>query len=281
MAGLRVISHVPGPQRRPPSDDDLRIYVTAPGAIRFDDRAAPEPGAAEAATLPPSSPAASSSAASSARCAPPIQRHDVPGVPGAFLLPGVLSPRECSQLLHAAEAIGYARDGIDGIGAVVWLADESLLGPIFERVRSALPAHVGGCPLRGINARLRLFRYGAGAVYRPHIDGSWPGSGVDAQGQLTDDAFPGQRISRLTFLIYLNGGFDGGATTFFRPGAGGPGNIAAYGVQPQQGSVLCFPHGEGAGSLVHEGSAVDAGGAKYIIRSDVLYATRPGPAAAT
>ena len=36
------------------------------------------------------------------------------------------------------------------------------------------------------------------------------------------------------------------------------------------GSVLCFPHGDTAGSLVHEGSAVTAG-TKYIIRSDVLY----------
>ena len=255
--GLRVLSHVPGPQRRPPSADDLRIYATAPGAIRFDaEHARAERGGA-------------------------LARHDVPGVPGAFLLPGVLARAECSQLLHAAEAIGFARDGIDGIGAVVWLADESLLAPVFARVRALLPPRVGGCALRGLNARLRLFRYGAGAVYRPHIDGSWPGSGLDASGRLTDDAFPGdERVSRLTFLVYLNGGFDGGATTFFLPGAGGAGHVAARGVQPQAGSVLCFPHGEGAGSLVHEGSAVAPGGAKYIVRTDVLYAARPDGAGA-
>ena len=47
-------------------------------------------------------------------------------------------------------------------------------------------------------------------VYRPHIDGAWPGSGIDEQGNYIYDAFveqPAQaRHSRLTFLIYLNDG---------------------------------------------------------------------------
>ena len=34
--------------------------------------------------------------------------------------------------------------------------------------------------------------------------------------------------------------------------------------------MLVFPHGESAGSLVHEGAAVTKG-CKYIIRTDVLY----------
>ena len=38
--------------------------------------------------------------------------------------------------------------------------------------------------------------------------------------------------------------------------------------------MLCFPHGEGAGSRVHEGSAVTQG-AKYIVRTDVLYKLPP------
>jgi len=31
-----------------------------------------------------------------------------------------------------------------------------------------------------------------------------------------------------------------------------------------------FPHGDAAGALLHEGSAVTAG-AKYVVRTDVLY----------
>ena len=54
------------------------------------------------------------------------------------------------------------------------------------------------------------------AVYRPHVDGAWPGSGL-LDGKVVFDAF-GDRWSRLTFLIYLNDGFEGGATTFYTPG---------------------------------------------------------------
>jgi hypothetical protein len=56
-----------------------------------------------------------------------------------------------------------------------------------------------------------------GAVYRPHVDGAWPGSGVDAAtGEYVFDAL-GDRWSRLTFLVYLNDGFEGGCTTYYTP----------------------------------------------------------------
>ena len=67
--------------------------------------------------------------------------------------------------------------------------------------------------------------------------------------------------------MYLNDEFDGGETTFFVPGEEG---LCARPVRPQQGSVVVFPHGDTAGSLVHEGSGVKEG-AKYIIRTDVVY----------
>ncbi len=54
------------------------------------------------------------------------------------------------------------------------------------------------------------------AVYRPHVDGAWPGSGLSSEGKVLFDAF-GDRWSRLTFLIYLNDGFEGGSTTFYTP----------------------------------------------------------------
>ncbi|KAJ1416688.1 hypothetical protein B484DRAFT_315195, partial [Ochromonadaceae sp. CCMP2298] len=139
----------------------------------------------------------------------------------------------------------------------------------------------------GINARWRLFRYFSGAVYRPHIDGAWPGSGlkrprfISSDYIFTDDCF-GDRQSKLTFLIYLNGGFEGGRTTFFLPEGhtegskvvGGDaqytGVVHAHSVTPQAGSVLCFRHGDALASLVHEGSNVTHG-CKYVLRSDVLY----------
>lgn len=255
--GVHVVSHVPGPQRRPPSPNDLYIYGTAPGVIL--DSSAPSPPPA-----PPSAPPTATPA-----------RHDVPDVPGAFLMTDILSPSECRRIIAAAEAIGYSPDAVLGIDCVQWLADPSMLDPIYERCRPLLPASIAGCALRGINARWRMFRYTPGAVYRPHIDGAWPGSGFDADGKYTDDAYKGDRYSRLTFLVYLNGGFEGGGTTFYLPGEAGPGYIEARSVEPREGSVLCFPHGDAQGSLVHEGSGVGQGGVKYVIRSDVLYAVKP------
>ena len=136
-----------------------------------------------------------------------------------------------------------------------------------------------GAPLLGINARWRLYRYYPGAVYRPHVDGAWPGSGVVKDGEAEGgeayayDAF-GDRRSRLTMVVYLNEGFEGGGTTFFTAAAGELGVVEARTVAPRVGAVLVFPHGEGVGSLVHEGSAL-LSGAKYILRTDVLYGLRP------
>ena len=70
-------------------------------------------------------------------------------------------------------------------------------------------------------------RYAPGCTYRPHLDGSWPGSGVrtttttQPQAQAQSGGFDGfgtgdggreeyvhdawgDRRSRLTFLVYLN-----------------------------------------------------------------------------
>jgi hypothetical protein len=70
-------------------------------------------------------------------------------------------------------------------------------------------------------------------------------------------------------LIYLNDDFESGETTFFMPSAR-EGVMNAYPVKPVMGGVVMFPHGEAAGALLHEGTGVRKG-AKYVIRTDVLY----------
>lgn len=162
----------------------------------------------------------------------------------------------------------------------------------------------GGNPcfeLNSINKRWRFFRYGQGCVYRPHIDGSWPESKLvprskeDEADESTDQSdtdsdvvgrsfrqqykydtdASGETRSFLTFLIYLNDGFEGGATRFYRSSTGGSNEtsgtdgMVAQGVQPKKGCVLVFPQGNTA-SLLHEGSAVTKG-TKYVVRTDVLY----------
>ena len=245
---FRIVHSTPGAERKPPSPHALNVYSTAPGTICFDSSAARDLGR---------------------------RRLDVPGVPGAFLMMGVLSRRECQRIIQVADAIEYKPDAVDGIDNIVWLADDSFLKPLYARCEQMLPASIGQGKLRGLNARLRLFRYLPGAVYRPHIDGAWPGSGLDANGVYTDDAFANTEeklYSKLTFLVYLNDSLGGGETTFFLPSKdkGFP-HIEARSVSPRVGNVLCFPHGDVLGSLVHEGSEVAPGGVKYIIRTDVLY----------
>ena len=132
---VKVISHVPGHSRRPPSETDLNIFSMAPNSIIFVHRAVTQ------------------------------RKRDVAKVAGTFLIQNVLSNNECAQLIAAAEAIGFSHDAVAGIDNIVLYADDSLLLPIFERTRDFLP-QIG---LVGINARFRFFRYRQGAVYRPHI----------------------------------------------------------------------------------------------------------------
>ena len=169
-----------------------------------------------------------------------VGRVDVPFVPGAFVLTGVLSREEAAQIIAVSERMGYSQDAdyafsapekgsgsgsrsgsgqggpslpdvflvpvldadhgdtdpgtaadtryISGAGSgyssvragggqlsaarasaggeraagCVWLADESLLSPVWERVRRLLAPQIGGCRLKGINARWRLYRYDQG-----------------------------------------------------------------------------------------------------------------------
>jgi hypothetical protein len=70
--------------------------------------------------------------------------------------------------------------------------------------------------------------------------------------------------------IYLNDHFPSGHTTFFLPSSR-PAVLNAFPVKPSAGCALIFPHGDSKGSLLHEGSPVGAGGAKYVIRSTLLF----------
>ena len=264
----RVVHTVPSALRRPPCPLDLHVFASPPGEVEV----------------------------FGGCCTPAL---DVPGVPGARLLPGALSAPECGALIQLLESIGFSEDAVPGVDCVHLLADKAtLLDPLFHRLSSApgflpssLPpaAHAvasgsssssssagGGAniaahtKLVGINARWRCFRYTAGVTYKSHIDGAWSGAGLTEKGEFSEDVFGGA-LSRFTLLFYLNGGFKGGGTTFFLGGEE-EGVIDARGVEPAVGAALVFPHGEALGSLVHEGSEVEAGGhVKYLVRTEVLY----------
>ena len=150
------------------------------------------------------------------------------------------------------------------------MADSQLLDAVYDRVKSFLPQFIGepGNVVAGLNARWRIYRYTPGSIYRPHIDGAWPGSKMTSDGKYLYDGF-GDRWSKLTFLIRLNDNFEGGETTYFTP-ARDLGFLDATPVCPRLGDCLVFPHGACEGSILHEGSPV-LEGSKYVIRTEVLY----------
>jgi hypothetical protein len=260
---FRICSNIPGPERRPPNLHPAIVYASCPNAI-------------------PLFPSTSDSLLQSTPPTIPATRQDVPYVPGAFLLTSILSPAECASIVTATSALGFLPDQPVGGSAVelssvlasnvYWLADKEFLDVLWSRVLPFLPPVIAGKEVRGLNARFRVYRYVPGAIYRPHLDGAWPASGLDpVTGEYVYDSSPPDDPlwSRLTFLIYLNDEFSNGQTTFFMPSPSAVGVMDARPVKPMQGSILVFPHGE-THALLHEGSPVTEGG-KFVIRTDVLY----------
>jgi len=281
---LRVLTSIPGPDRKPPNLHPAIIWTSTPLAIPLTPPTDPE-------TLQPLE----------------ITKTPLPQIPNSFILQNVLSPETCRLIIGAGETVGFTPDqAVSGSATELvsvlahnfyWMADEAFNTALFERVRPFLPPTVAGRPLRTLNRRYRCYRYVPGSVYRPHVDGAWPPSGIDpATGAYVYDATAGQatrEYSRFTFLVYLNDEFEGGETTYFVPsvdprtaaspesdsaaketldGAPVPAypHLQAHPIRPVQGSIVVFPHGDTAGSLVHEGTGVIKG-AKYIIRTDVVY----------
>ncbi|CAD7930689.1 unnamed protein product [Amoebophrya sp. A25] len=228
----------------------------------------------------------------------------------------------------------------------VWIADQNSLNKVvFHRCRDLLPEYVYGGeevfakkdtastvekpdeknnaekpadtstttavprlgPVTGLNQRWRLYRYNESDIFRPHTDGSWPGSGLTSDKKsLVQDLYDGAQHSMLTFLLYLNDDCEGGETTFYyakddafrhlseklwakdptattgttsssTPSASttssGQVDLCRVSVRPKKGAALVFWHGQHPLSPLHEGSKVQ-NGSKYVIRTDVLYDIR-------
>jgi hypothetical protein len=250
---FREVYREKGMDRRPPNLHDMILYTSDPTTIQ-------------------------------PQMSKEVERIDVPNLPGVFVLTNVLAAADCEKMIQCAEQMGMTPDTPSGGSAkdltsvladnFFWLAHEELNDWIFHRCKPFLPQEIQGRGIAGLNARWRLYRYTPGSIYRPHIDGAWPGSGLTPSGKYEYDAY-GDRWSKLTFLIRLNDDFEGGATTYFTPSVD-VGYMDGRPVLPKQGSVLVFPHGDTEGSILHEGSAVfDTQGklrdAKYVIRTEVLY----------
>jgi prolyl 4-hydroxylase len=174
------------------------------------------------------------------------------GMRTLFTLPRFLEPSECQRLIREAEERGFTDAPITTSGGFVMMPEvRNNTRVMFDDVPLAMRLWAKLEPLLagrsspgalGLNERFRFYRYDPGQAFRWHRDGRFVRNIKEA--------------SRLTFMIYLNEGFAGGATEFDFP---------EEIVRPREGMALVFDHG-----LQHQGAEVTRG-TKYVLRSDVMY----------
>jgi prolyl 4-hydroxylase len=175
--------------------------------------------------------------------------------PSIFVLHDFLPAEECQRLIAWSEQLGYGDAPITTAAGFVMrkdirdnervmVDDTPLAEKLWSLARPMLPANWFGWEIVGFNERLRFYRYDAGQKFAPHTDGYFERDNGDR--------------SHLTFMIYLNDGFAGGATAFHhcRP---------SLEVIPVTGKALVFYHRQ-----LHEGMPV-VEGRKYVLRTDVMY----------
>lgn len=174
-----------------------------------------------------------------------------------FVIRDFLSPEECEHHIAISESAGYTDAPITTARGFVMMKhirdntrvmvdDLDLAEGLFERARPYLPERQGIWGLLSLNERFRYYRYDPGQTFRPHYDGSFDRSRTES--------------SFLTFMIYLNDGFEGGETAFYSNDS-----EPHLRVTPERGTALVFIHEQ-----LHEGAPVISG-RKYVLRTDVMY----------
>lgn len=168
------------------------------------------------------------------------------------VIPDFLSAQECQDAIAFSEGKVYEDAPVDtGRGMAVMkdvrdndrvmVDDVARAARLYERVEPFLPALLdqqwSPC---GLNERLRYYRYDAGQKFDWHRDGYY-------------ERRSGER-SLLTFMVYLNDGFDGGDTLFTKIG-GLYLSEDDLRVKPRRGMALIFDH-----KILHTGSPSRVGG---------------------
>lgn len=170
---------------------------------------------------------------------------------GVYTIDHVMTPAECEQIIRRAEASGFEVAALNTLHGArvdpgvrnndrVILDDPELAGELWARVAPHTPPLWVGRQVRGLNERFRFYRYTPGQRFTWHVDGAY-------------ERDNGEK-SFLTLLIYLNEGYEGGATKFHH-----------LAVDGRTGMALVFDH-----VLPHEGAELTRG-VKYVLRSDVMY----------
>jgi len=177
-----------------------------------------------------------------------------------FELPAFLDDATCDAWIADIESAGFEPALIKGFkGAVrkpeirnndrLIRDDKVTADALYARLHPFLSKSFRKRDVVGLNERFRFYRYGPGQKFDWHQDGYF-------------ERDNGER-SLFTFMVYLNGDFEGGATSFSDVYAGQ--SFPEFQVKPQKGSALVFYH-----PIMHRGDPVISGH-KYVLRTDVMY----------
>mmetsp|Transcript_23744 Transcript_23744/g.74748 ORF Transcript_23744/g.74748 Transcript_23744/m.74748 type:complete len:256 (+) Transcript_23744:101-868(+) len=207
----------------------------------------------------------------------PISQLEQVGEHQVWLVQGLFSAAECTRLLTAAEGHGFGTTNYpkeyrgnlrlttmdSGLADAVWsrlqpLVPETLTldttprynsrGRLRPRGRAENLEEWAAC---GLNECWRLAKYHPGDRFHGHCDADFQRSNSEC--------------SMLTVNIYMNEGFDGGATRFYFENK----RTADVVVTPKAGLCLLFRQPPEK-LYYHDGQEL-ASGLKYLFRSDVMY----------
>lgn len=187
---------------------------------------------------------------------------------GVFVIDDFFTADECWHAISRSEAAGYGDAPINAgmAGQVVrkdvrnnervMIDDVPLARQLWERLKPFVPAMLdvgfGRWVPIGLNERFRFYRYDPGQQFHWHFDGCFTRDNGEQ--------------SQVTFMVYLNGDMEGGATEF-NPRREGMVRLddPLVTVIPETGKALLFRH-----DILHQGATVTHG-RKYVLRSDVMF----------
>lgn len=169
-------------------------------------------------------------------------------------IPDVLSPSECATLIARIDSLNPVIAPINTHSGTrirtdvrnnerVIFDDQDLANHLFAKACQHVPQTMLNCRLVGANERFRCYRYKPGMRFAVHSDASFERNESER--------------SFYTYLVYLNGDFEGGETNFA--------TVPELSIKPVTGLGLVFQH-----PIIHEGAEV-LSGVKYVARTDLMY----------
>ncbi len=180
-----------------------------------------------------------------------------------FTIADIFNGEECRDLIAKGEDLGFEAATVQLSSGPkmmtnvrnndrVTFDDFAFADEIWQRVAGSVPSEIDGWKAVRLNERFRFYRYDPEQRFKRHKDGVV--------------VLPGGEESRLSFLIYLNEGYEGGETTFTdHRYENGDTMTDTIKVSPKTGMGLFFAH-----QRWHEGAPV-VHGRKYLLRTDVIY----------